>query len=214
MAQERDTTGWVPISAVKYSPFHLSGFYPTFMVSYEHWLIHSITLQTDLGYVINFKSNDNPRFQNKRGIKVRLEPRYYFLVGPGLLERMAFGVKKKAFYAAMELHLNAVHFDRTHELEECYDLNCNYSVLRKYQYKMLYREKGFGLKYGYIQYLSDFFLDINAGLAVRFIRYDEAETIPPVLFDLSNNLPFQIPNEKDRTVLSPRLGIRLGYRIR
>ncbi|MBA4058641.1 MAG: hypothetical protein C0490_28250, partial [Marivirga sp.] len=65
---------------------------------------------------------------------------------------------------------------------------------------------------GFIKYFGDFFMDINSGWAVRFITY--TDTLPGNDF-INDNVAwaFSIPNEDDRTTVSPIVGIRFGYRL-
>lgn len=196
----------VPDRAIKLSPLHLINFYPTMEVSYEQKIAKRVTVQAELGYVINyywlFDIYDTD-FKNKRGIKAKLEGRYYFW---GRVDR------KKIYYFAFEPYMNIINFDREDERQECFDLECNSIYSRKYDYNMEYREKGVSFKAGFIRYYSDFFLDLNSGITIRNIRYHEPDWLPPGFTD--DDWGFDIPNERDRVVPSLHFGIRLGYRLK
>lgn len=195
----------VPRHALKISPFHLAGFYPTLQLAYEGRVSTRTTLQLEGGVVLNYPANDDTQYQDKRGAKGKLEIHYYTLPS-----RRA----KLVYYGAAELYRNAVNFDRLTSQQECFDVECNHMFTRQYSYTVMYREGGFGFKVGFIKYFHDFFMDINSGWGVRFITYTDSPGAP----DFNNDnitwaQMFSIPNEEDRTTLSPIVGIRLGYRL-
>ena len=193
---------FVPRHAVKFSPFHLAGFYPTLQLAYEMRLARRFTVQTEGGVVLNYPYNENKAYQNKRGAKAKLEVHYYVLPSARA---------KLIYYAALELYWNGVNFDRLMSQQECYDVECNHVYTREFTYKVTYREPGFGLKAGFVKYFSRaLFMDINSGWGVRFVDYTDP-------FETNDNIGvnwFVIPNEEDRIVLSPIVGVRLGYMFR
>jgi len=193
----------IPSHALKISPFHLFGFYPTLQLAYEAKISKRLSFQLEGGYVLNYQANDT-QYQDKRGGKGKVELHYYTL--PSQRARLIY-------YGAVELYYNAVNFDRLTSQQECFDIECNHTFTRQYNYKLMYREPGVGLKVGFIKYFSDIFMDINSGWALRFITY--TDTFPGNDF-VNDNVAwaFPIPNEDDRTTLSPIVGIRLGYRLR
>jgi hypothetical protein len=195
----------VPDHAIKLSPLHLINFYPTLELSYEKRILPEITLQAELGYVLNLDTQyKHEQFQDKRGVKMKLETRYYFW---GRTDR------RKLYYIAGEVYSNIINFDRGQSRVECYDLECNFQYRREYFYKMRYRENGFTFKAGLLKYLfHDFFFDLNSGLTLRNIRYHRPAELG---FQFEDGWSFlNIPNENNRVVLSPNLGIRLGYRLK
>lgn len=199
-AQDSLFLRFVPRQAVKISPFHLVSFYPTFQLAYEMRVANRFTVQVEGGVVLDYPLVDDENFQDKRGAKAKLELHYYVLPSARA---------KLIYYLAFELYLNAVNFDRSQVQEECYDLECNHRYTRKFKYKVTYREPGFGIKAGFVKYFSRrVFIDINSGWGVRFIDYaDPFNNGAEVSFGW---LP-PIPNEADRVVLSPIVGIRFGY---
>lgn len=161
------------------------------------------TMQSEVGYVFN--PGDMPDFINRRGVKAKQELRYYF---PGRVRI------KSAFYAAAELYANWVNFEREDERLECFDLDCQTTFSKQYYYTVKYREQGFSLKGGYQRFFKRLTLDLNLGLSVRFIDYDQP-FIPPgleVMDDISI-IFFDFPVEEDRIVPGPVAGFRLGYQI-
>ncbi len=195
---------FIPRHAVKISPFHLLSFYPTIQLAYEVKIAKRLSFQIEGGYVINYKVNVDPEYQNKRGGKGKLELHYYML--PSTRAQLIF-------YGAAELYYNAVDFDRRVTREECFNTDCNQRITRQYTTKVMYREPGIGLKMGFVKYFSDFFIDINSGWAIRFISYTESENIRN-FFNNDNMRWLNIPNEEDRVALAPIIGIRLGYRLK
>ncbi len=193
----------VPRNAIKFSPLHLLNFYPTIELSYERMIFRKTTLQLEGGYILNYRSGD-PDFQNKRGVKLKLEGRYYFF------ERTD---RQKLYYASVEPYWNAVNFDRASSKIECFDADCNSVYRRHYRYKMEYREHGFSLKLGYVKYFSKFCFDISSGWTLRAVRYNAPFEDDDFGFE-DDSLPFfDIPNETDRVTFSPAVGLRIGYRF-
>jgi hypothetical protein len=189
----------VPRYAIKFSPFHLIGFYRTLQVAYEHRLDDQVTGQADIGWV--FDDNlESRNFANKRGFKAKLELRYYFEQNPA---------RRNTYYASLEGYLNYVNFDREGSREECFDISCEHTFIRNFKYKRMYREKGFVYKFGKIKYYKYFFLDMNVGIRLRFVRYFNEDGIEERGGDF-----FQIPNENDRIRPSPNFGFRFGYLIK
>jgi hypothetical protein len=197
----------VPRHALKFSPFHLINFYPTLEFSYEKKITHTFTAQAEYGHVINY-SNQDESYRNKRGYKMKLEVRKYF--APVVHRRLLF-------YGAAEYYKNDITFDRQFTTRECFGNDCEHSIIRYQYYPVQYIEQGFSVKFGLIKYFfSDFFLDINSGWTIRFVDYDEVipKGIPAFPEGMEDDLFFDIPNEEDRVVPCPVLGIRIGYRLR
>ncbi|MEX2230757.1 MAG: hypothetical protein WD824_01250 [Cyclobacteriaceae bacterium] len=195
----------VPRHAIKFSPFHLLNFYPTIQMSYETRIKNRFTLQVEGGYIVRRSVyRYDSEFLDKRGLKAKLEPRYYF----GLKGEKSF------YYGALELYVNAVNFDRQDSRVECFDLECTRTFRRDYTYEMRYREHGLAAKSGFISYFSQFFVDINAGLIVRNIRYYEPAWLEPEVLAGEFFPGLKTPFEQDRLAMSPALGLRIGYRFR
>lgn len=188
----------VPTNAIKLSPFHLINFYPTLEVSYERKIWKRFTFQTEVGYVLNYQTQATD-YQNKRGVKLKFEPRYYFhQKGDRVL-----------YYGAVEYYNNIINFDREVHVTECFDVDCVNQFDRLYFYKVKYREQGVSFKGGMTIHFNKVFLDFNAGISIRSIDYDD----PLDVDGLDDNFLYFGPNEEDRTVPSPCLGIRVGYRF-
>lgn len=197
----------IPRHALKVSPNHLFNFYPTIQLAYEIKVAPKFSLQLEGGYVVNYRSFEDPEYKDKRGVKTRLELHYY------LWPRDR---GKLIYYGAAELYWNAVNFDRDVSQTECFDIECNHTFTKSYTYTVMFREPGGGLKLGFIKYFSPrFFMDINSGWVVRFITYTDRSAPAGVGEPVNEGWAmFSIPNETDRTIPSPVVGIRFGYRIR
>lgn len=198
-AQDEDKFPLVPINAIKFSPLHLLNFYPTLELSYERHVLKNFTLQLEAGYVLNYRTF-SPAYQNKRGVKLKLEPRYYFYQT----------TRRVLYYVAFEFYQNIINFDRETTELECFDVDCTNQFNRTYNYTVHYREYGGTFKVGFTLNLNKIILDFNGGLSIRSISYDDpfntrrsrwtdAWTVGPI--------------EAKRVVPGPNLGIRLGYRF-
>jgi hypothetical protein len=198
-----------PTLAVKISPLHLFSFYPTAQVAFEHRIYKNITLQYDLGYVLDYKQYYTEQYFNKRGYKVKFETRYFFSF-----------IDYNHSYLAAGVFYNRVDFDRAN----VFGIGCTSGDCDYFEYKTFivqYREKGLSLKYGVMFYLDPpkrFFMDFNAGLSLRDIAYGhvgkpEGSDVLDYGNDTNNNVLFQ-PSEEDRFAYGLVLGYRLGYRFR
>jgi hypothetical protein len=178
---------------------HLLDFYPTIQIAYERRTTDRISLQADIGYVFNTNSNNDREYQDKRGIKMNLEGRYYF---PSRTIS-----KSGRLYMGAEAYTTIIDFDREKTIIGCFDLNCQMQFSKKSRYEVKYRESGFALKLGRAWRVRHILFDMNVGLDLRFVNY-----IKPS-FDnrRTNGVVFFYPNENNRTQLSPALGFRLGY---
>lgn len=206
-AQPRhDSTSRVPFSVVKVSPYHLLNFYPTVELSYEQRIFPHITVQAEGGYVLDYGSNQDIKFQNKRGVKLKLEGRYYFDV---TAERATI------FYSALEPYTNIIDFDRYGVVQECFDGACSHPYNREFDIEVNYRERGASVKIGALWFTGlGFLMDLSVGCTLRDIVYDQPPLPPGAVI---NDEPgfFRIrPDEQDRQDLSPAVGIRIGYRLR
>jgi hypothetical protein len=191
-----------PEHAIKWSPIHLLGFYPTLQLAYEASAGKKLSVQGDVGYVINYQGDTDTEYMHKRGVKLKAELRYYFESLPG---------SRDGFYASIEPYVTSINFDRSITISECFDPNCQNSYLRNSSYKVEYRETGFSGKGGYVIYFdNDILLDISIGWSWRVVNYDQPENVRPT----TSGFNFFGPNEEDRIVLSPLLGVRVGYRLK
>jgi hypothetical protein len=191
----------VPEQSVKFSPLHLINFYPTLEFSFEQKIASQTTLQLEAGYVLDYNNDWNEEFLDKRGVKLKLEGRYYFF---GRIDR------RKAYYMAGEAYTNIINFDRVRTTNECFDINCDHAFTRTAEYKVEYREKGFSIKAGMLKRFGKFLFDLNSGLTLRDIDYNK-----PAVVEFDDDWTFwEIPNESDRITVSPNLGFRLGYTIK
>jgi hypothetical protein len=197
----------VPDQAIQVSPLHLLNFYPTVEVSFEQRILPRVTTQLEVGYVLNYDSNNGERYQNKRGVKLKLEGRFYFRRDAG---------ENKISYGAVEPYLNAIDFDRRSVVEQCLDSDCMNRYTRQYKDRGKYREQGVSVKLGNLWYLdakSRTFLDFNAGLTFRVIRYDLPASHEG--FRVNDESGFlEVPDEANRFALSPCIALRLGYRFK
>jgi hypothetical protein len=193
----------VPKNAIKFSPLHLINFYPTIELSYERRIKNEITMQAELGYVLNNPENSNTQYRDERGVKIKLEPRYYF----------SKAKKSIVLYGAAEVYANIINFDRVRYKTECFDGDCMSQYRERVAYKVRYREEGFSVKCGFVKYVGNFFIDFNTGWTTRFIKYHEPDF--GITQSTDDNLSFLsfTPNERNRIGLSPAVGARLGYRF-
>jgi len=188
----------IPKSVIKYSPLHLVNHYPSIQFAYEFALAGQWTAQFDAGYVIDY-GYDLDEFKNKRGFKLKAEPRYYFDGKPD---------KGVLFYFAAEFYGNRINFDRTEVQQECFDLGCNHRYTREYDMTVKYRELGSTVKFGRLKWYRDIVFDFNFGLSLRYIRYHHPIGTGPV------DTWFAVVNEDDRTAFGPHLSVRIGYRLK
>lgn len=193
----------IPDHALKVSPLHLFNFYPTFQISYETQVGANTTLQVEGGYVMEYGGRDD--YQNRRGVKARLEGRYY-------LERVRG--KNKLFYVAGELHANFVNFERRDWIVDCFDIECNNPFTQERQYGVRYREQGITAKFGLLRYFGHdarVFIDLGVGATLRNIRYHKpvsgGNSFDGFFFTVA-------PNEENRFAGRPYVGVRFGYRLR
>ncbi|HOX82435.1 MAG TPA: hypothetical protein PLJ60_06250 [Chryseolinea sp.] len=197
----------IPRTAIKFAPLTLANFYPTVELSIEQKIAKRFSVQAGYGYVLNYQTNNDPEYQNKRGYKIKLEIRYYLLPS----ERAGM-----SYYVATGYYMNRVDFDRNAQRQECYDLSCSSTFTRYFTYVVNYREQGFTLKFGFLKHFSkSVFMDVNGGWSLRFINYDEPPL--PGFNNFGNDVSFflsDFPNEEDRVGLMPMLGARICYRFR
>jgi hypothetical protein len=202
MAQDSLEIRHKPAHAIKWSPIHLLGFYPTVQLAYEASVGKKLSVQGDVGYVINYEGGTNTEYMNKRGVKLKAELRYYFESLPG---------SSDGFYASIEPYATLINFDRSITISECFDPNCQNMYLKNYTYKVEYRETGFSGKGGYVIYFdNDILLDISIGWSWRVVNYDQPDNIRPT----TSGFNFFGPNEQDRIAISPLVGVRVGYRLK
>jgi hypothetical protein len=197
----------VPRHALKFSPFHLINFYPTLEFSYEQRITRTFTAQVEYGYVLDYNQDDES-YRDKRGYKMKLEVRKYF--APVIYRRLIF-------YGAAEYYWNNIDFDRRYSQQECFGTDCEHTIVRYQYYPVQYNEQGFSVKFGLMKYFfSHFFMDVNSGWTIRFVDYDVIRPNGITAFPEGeeDDLFFDIPNEEDRVVPCPVLGIRIGYRFR
>ena len=198
----------IPNHAIKISPLHLIGFYSTVQLGYEVKVARRISMQLDAGYVINHRSAYRSDFQDKRGTKLKLEGRYF------LDPRWHSG---SINYVSVEPYTTIINFDRETAQVECFDLDCQVLYSKRYLYKMKYRESGFSIKYGFlIKSSGNFLFDFNFGWTLRFVRYIKPDLGTPGTFIAGRTdiFFFNFPNEQNRIVPTPVVGLRVGYRIR
>lgn len=196
----------VPRHALKFSPFHLLNFYPTLEFSYEKKITRTFTAQAEYGYVLSY--NQDESYHDKRGYKLKLEVRKYF--APVVYRSLIF-------YGAAEYYRNNIDFNRLFSEQACFGTDCEHTFIRHRYYPVQYNEQGFSVKFGVVKYFfTNFFMDVNSGWTMRFVDYDEIRPNGIMAFpdDVEDDLFFDIPNEEDRVVPCPVLGIRIGYRFR
>jgi hypothetical protein len=192
-----------PRHAVKFSPFHLIGFYPTIQLAYEFRLSGPLTMQLEGGYVYDLYDDT---YLDKRGFKAKVEPRLHFFQNAR---------RTLSLYAAMELYYNHVDFERDKTITLCFDENCQDLYNQSFHYTTNYREHGLVLKFGFQKMWDRFIMDVNSGLGIRNINYDEPN-LPEGAFGGNESDEwgaFDVPRIEDRTIPAPFMGFRIGYKI-
>ena len=201
-----DSVSVVPFSVVKISPFHLLNFYPTAELAYEQRVFKRVTVQAEGGYVLDYGSNSDIKFQNKRGVKLKFEGRYYFGSTTG---------RETVFYSALEPYMNIIDFDRYGVEQECFDAECYHPYNREFIMVVRYRERGTSVKGGMLWYSDPpFLIDVNIGFTLRDIHYYEPALPPGAQINDEPGFLRMRPSEEDRRDVSPVLGMRLGYRLK
>ncbi len=192
----------LPGRAIKLSPLHLLNFYPTLQVSYEQSVGDRVALQLEGGYVMEYVSRED--YQDRRGFKAKFETRYYL---------SGVARKRKLYYTAGEVYGNFVNFDRTDQVEDCFDVGCTQTFTQTRRYLVKYREQGLNVKFGYVRYLrfeTRAFMDVSVGLSLRNIRYKKPFEMGEIDEDFFGG---PAPNERDRFAVSPYGGLRFGYKL-
>jgi hypothetical protein len=194
---------YLPKQVIKLGPLHPLNFYPTLQLAYEYRLTRNFTLQADFGYVLTFLHSYNPEFQDKRGVKLKLEARYYL---PALIK------PRSAHYLSVQPYATSINFDRETQRTECFDLDCTIQFTRWYNYEVKYREQGLAFQYGIHLYGRRITLDVSMGLMLRHVEYKEPP-LPRGINEFDEWSWFRIPNEDNRTVIGPTGAIWLGYKL-
>lgn len=198
----------IPRTALKFAPATLLNFYPTLEFSFEQKIVKRFSVQIGYGHVIKIDKSFDSEYQNKKGYKTNLEIHYY------LMPSRKYNL---VYYIASGGYINAVDFYRETSQQECYDLSCNHTFTRYYNYTVNYREHGFTLKFGFVKHFpKSIFIDVNGGWSFRYIDYDQP-LIPPGMnnFVMDESFLFgNIPIEDDWFTLTPLVGFRVGYRFR
>jgi hypothetical protein len=183
---------------VKWSPFHLINFYPSLQLAFELQLNNRHSIQLDAGFVLDAEEN-NHRYKNKRGVKLKSEWRYY----------IEDNTQGHSTYLSLEPYTNLINFDRIESKVECFDVDCTILYTREYNYMVRYRETGISFKFGNQFQSGKFFFDFNFGLTLRDINYKKP-TIP-IGFNEPPPRGWVFRNEDKRVTFGPALGIRAGY---
>lgn len=213
MAVAQDERIRPPRLAVKWSPLYLLHFHPSVQFSIEHRLTQKITVQYDLGSIVDLGTWDNDTnddFNRRRGFRAIGEIRYY-LPSP----------RKIPLYLAAEYYHSEVQFDRSNVVG--YDYEWGECLYYEYvTHKVKHRNQGIGVKYGIVLFPGwngnrKFFFDVNAGAALRYIKYDYT-TLPVgddvMLFKDRDDKNIFRPAEKNGWYPRPVVGLRMGYVIR
>jgi hypothetical protein len=197
-----------PRLALKWSPFHLVYFYPSWQFSIEYNLIKNLNIQFDAGWVVHSYQN-LPEYEDKHGYRAAVELRYY-LPSPRMLP----------LYVATEFYYHRISFNRSETVGfNCAGGTCDY--FQSVTYPVNCEELGPGLKFGLLLYPGwrrnkSFYFDFNAGFAYRNINY--ASPARPsgdgVEYFTNTQRWFQFsPNEKITERTRFVLGVRFCYRF-
>ena len=198
-----------PRLAVKWSPIHLINFYPSIQIGLEHKLFRNITMQYELGAIIDMGVMSNDDFIDQRGFRAIGEVRYYLPSPP-----------KIPFYIAGEYYYGDIRFDRS----DVIGYNCQGGECLYFEYithRVNHRHQGVGLKYGILLFPGwnknrKFFFDLNVGAAYRSIRYNYPE-LPDgndiTRFEQKSDDHIFRPEENKGRHVRPVVGLRMSYVI-
>jgi hypothetical protein len=189
--------------AVKWSPVHLVGYYPTVQLAVEHRIADRLSLQWDAGYVVNTSSVESKDGFDKKGFKAKVDVRYYFPFG------------RSAVLLAPELYYNYVDYKSS----GTYGIDCDEPggecyYYRYYTYPVRYREPGLNFKGGlFHRFGKHFCIEYHVGLALRFIRYKTPGKPAAASYEeqYENGLFDFAADQKSLNTLFPSTGFRLGY---
>lgn len=189
--------------AVKWSPLHLAGYYPTVQLSVEHRLIDLFSLQWDAGYVINADPPDPKDGFDKKGFKAKLDVRYYLPFGGN------------ALFLAPEIYYNYVDFKKSGTFGvECDDPEGGCDYFRFYTYAVRYREPGLNLKAGlFHRFGKRICIEYHVGLAQRFIRYKSLGKPAESSYEERYETDL-FGEQRSMNTLFPSTGFRVGYIFR
>lgn len=216
-AQKDSTTQFIyepdeitrPDLALKWSPFHLYYFFPSWQFALEHRLTNRMNIQYDAGWIADFRSFDL-QYQNPHGFRGSVELKYFLPV-----------TRMIPMYVAAEYYYHDIRFDRTETVGiNCIDNDCDYYQYVSYPVKS--REQGPSFKFGLLLFPAwhvnrSLFFDFNGGFAFRFIDYKygqrpEGENIRY----FGNTTPEWLtlaPDESLSTKVRFVLGVRIGLRL-
>jgi hypothetical protein len=192
--------------AVKWSPLHLVGNYPTFQLAVEHRIADRLALQWDAGYVVNTSSVESKEGFDKKGFKAKLDVRYYFPFG------------RSALFIAPEVYYNYVDFKSSGTFGvDCDDPEGGCYYYRYYTYSVHYREPGLNFKSGLIhRFGKHFCIEYHLGVSLRFIRYKTPDKPPGKSYEerYERSFPDFSLSKESLNTLFPSTGFRLGYIFR
>lgn len=196
-----------PALAVKWSPLHLFGYYPTLQLAVEHRIADQFSLQWDAGYVVSVEDPvDQKDGFDKKGFKAKLDIRYYETFG------------RSAVFFAPEFFYNYVDFKKTGTFGiGCDDPQGGCDYFRYYTYPVRYREPGLAMKVGlFHRFGRHFCIEYHLGVAQRFIRYKAVGVPAKTSYeDEYEDDPFDlIPSHRSANRLSPTTAFRVGYIFR
>lgn len=198
-----------PRFALKWSPSHLIYFYPSLQVAAEIKVMNNLTIQYDLGVVLEPPFSDNEDYMRRRGYRCIAEVRYYIPSPP-----------KIPFYVAAEYYNSVVRFNRSNVIGyDCGGEDCLY--FEYVTYNVRHKNEGVGLKFGILLFPGwnrnkTFFFDCNVGIAYRSLSYHSTnmpEGYGITSFENDEFIPFR-PSEKDRRELRPVVGLRISYSLK
>jgi hypothetical protein len=184
---------------VKWGYLHLLNFYPTAQFAYEYRWQPRYGLQADVGVVVP-GANANDRYRNKRGVKLKTEFRYYAHVSGN-----------QQHFASIEPYLNTINFDRQASVIECFDAACTRQFSRTFLYRINYRESGFSMKYGLVNWSGRFSIEMHLGWTLRAVHYRKP-TLPANAI-AEPPFYFAIINEEKRISVSPLISCRVGFAL-
>lgn len=204
--EKKDSLDMPAKHAIKINLLQPFSYYSTVPLAYEMRVAKDLSLTLEAGYVYN--SLATARTNNKRGVKLRTELRWY-------PDNLSY-TERTHDYLSVEPYGNMVNFDRRQTVSECLDAECQYRYSRTYDKVVRYRESGIGFKWGHIGYGKNFLYDVNLGLRLRRVRY--YNTIPSTSFDDVEDFDFFSTfvdrREKNRYALGLVMGFSFGWRIK
>jgi hypothetical protein len=188
---------------IKVSPLHLLSHFPTAQLGFEQRFTEKISLQCDLGAVINYDNFLQKRDVDMHGYKTKIQLRRYI---------PTHSVNWR-FFCGPELWYNHVDYNATRTYQVHDESQLDY--LQYLKSPAHYREKSIAINMGAVFTSGRFTIDFQGGFAARFIRNQIMSPGSRYQIQSSNKENPDILHEATslNTIL-PTFDIRIGYIIK